>query len=573
MEAPSVPQMMVLYGASGNSNKRRDIRRRYRKRSLEADLHAFAKTAWHVIEPSNPFVDGWHIRNLCDHLVAVTKRDLRNLIVTQPPRTSKSSFIATLWPVWEWTKFPGRRWLFASYSAMLSARDSKKRREIIKSPFFRELWWGAHHRLKEDDDTQTRFANGAQGWMFATSVGGAATGEGGDTIVGDDLLKADARFSQAERRHCIDWWDTVMSSRVNDPKTACRVIVGQRICEDDLIGHLLAGGQYSHLCYPMHWREGHKYAKGPFPNGGYDPRSKGETGTTLLWPERFDEAAVVSYSPPGAYDRAAQIEQDPHPEEGDMFARKHFCYFAIEGGGNDMVLVLTQRDGTKRRVMARDCWWFQTADTALEPSKDAAYTAVGTFALTSAPVCLCVCDMIRDRLPVPEQYGFIVAQRTKHPFVTGTYVERKASGHGLIQEGAIRGTPFGILVADVSKEKRAVPVSIAYENGTVFHRAGAVWIDEFEEELIGFPGGRFADQVDCLAYSGLLAQQRMWQSASEGGLAAYAPDTQDKESGGIRGAETVNRIDALYEGLRRDGGTSLDMARRLVPGFLDGEED
>ncbi len=71
------------------------------------------------------------------------------------------------------------------------------------------------------------------------------------------------------------------------------------------------------------------------------------------------------------------------------------------------------------------------------------------------------------------------------------------------------------------------------------------------------------------------AQQRYWKGvvASSDGLAAYAPDTQDKESGDVRDAGTVNRIDALHEGLRRDGGTSLDMARRLVPGFLDGTEE
>ena len=36
-------------------------------------LHEFVEQAWHVLEPQTPFVDGMHVRAICDHLQAVTE--------------------------------------------------------------------------------------------------------------------------------------------------------------------------------------------------------------------------------------------------------------------------------------------------------------------------------------------------------------------------------------------------------------------------------------------------------------------------------------------------------------------
>lgn len=44
---------------------------------------------------------------------------------------------------------------------------------------------------------------------------------------------------------------------------------------------------------------------------------------------------------------------------------------------------------------------------------------------------------------------------------------------------------------------RARPLAARYENGKVFHRYGAPWLQGFEAELASFPGGPFDDQVDA----------------------------------------------------------------------------
>jgi len=502
--------------------QRREAKKLAKRLILESSFHEFVRAAWPHIE-TTPLIDGWYIGAVCEHLQAVSEGHIRNLLLTVAPRCAKSLLVATLWPCWEWTRWPENRWMFASYAATLSKRDSIKRRDLIKSAWYRNFWWG--WKLKDDSDTQVRFENTKHGWMFSTSIGGVVTGEGGDRQVIDDPLKADARFSKAERVEAIRFYDSTWVTRINDPKTIRRVVIGQCICQDDFIGHIRSLGTYEELCLPMHWTKTHHYAKGPFPlPGTYDPRSRGETDSDLLCPKRFSEEEVNAYAPPGAYDRSAQIEQDPQPEEGDMFSRKNFCYFTAEGVGENETFTLQCRDGKTRKVRAADCCWFQTIDTALEDTDTAAYTVVTTLAITPAPACLLVYDVARERLVVPRQYGFILAQRKRHPRVMAQYVEKKASGHGLLQEGAISGTPFGALVADVSKEKRAVAIAIAYENGMVFHRVGAPWLDILEDELLSFPSGTYKDQVDTLSYAGLIMQRQTYMSLLGSQHIAYLPE-------------------------------------------------
>ena len=111
-------------------------------------------------------------------------------------------------------------------------------------------------------------------------------------------------------------------------------------------------------------------------------------------------------------------------------------------------------------------------------------------------------------MPVPKQYKFLIEQRNKHPQVSPQAVEDRASGIGLIQEGRAKGTPFKPLRADGDKVRRAMQIATAYDNGQVYHRTGADWLEEFEKELLFFPNSVHDDQVDCLAYGGILSLRR-----------------------------------------------------------------
>src|SRR5450432_4757514 len=188
-------------------------------------LSEFVKQAWPVVEPSTPFVPGWHIDAIVDHLEAVSRGLIRNLLINVPPRHMKM-LVSVLWPAWEWIQWPEGRFLYSSYGAQLSIHDSVKCRRLIESPWY-QARWGNRFALTSDQNTKGRFDNDRSGYRLSTSVGGAATGEGGDRIVCDDPNNVNEVESDFVRKSTNDWWDVVMCTRVNDPKTTAKVVVMQ----------------------------------------------------------------------------------------------------------------------------------------------------------------------------------------------------------------------------------------------------------------------------------------------------------------------------------------------------------
>ena len=212
-------------------------------------LRDYIRQAWHVVEPATEFVPNWHIDAIADHLEAVTRGEILRLLINIAPRSIKSLSVSVFWPTQVWTFNPAFRWLFGSYAQGLSTRDSVKSRRIIDSPWYQERW-GGKFQLTTDQNQKMRYENDRTGYRISTSVDGSATGEGGDAVVCDDPHNIREAHSEKSREAVIDWWDQVMSTRLNDPKTGRRVIIMQRVHENDLSGHVLKDKGYVHLCLP-----------------------------------------------------------------------------------------------------------------------------------------------------------------------------------------------------------------------------------------------------------------------------------------------------------------------------------
>jgi hypothetical protein len=78
--------------------------------------------------------------------------------------------------------------------------------------------------------------------MFATSIGGTATGHGGDRVLLDDPHNVEEAESDDVRESVIEAWKKTFSTRLNDPKTGAFVVIMQRLHARDLTGYLLARG-------------------------------------------------------------------------------------------------------------------------------------------------------------------------------------------------------------------------------------------------------------------------------------------------------------------------------------------
>ena len=285
---------------------------------LADSLGDFQRAAWHLVEPTTPYVHNWHIDCIAEHLEAISHGHLQNLVINIPPRHEKSLNVAVFWPCWVWATQPSFRWLFSSYSSQLSMRDSVKCRRIIQSAWYQQRW-GHVFRLTTDQNVKHRFENDCTGVRLATSVGGIGTGEGGDVIVVDDPHNVKDGESELRREEVLRWWDEAMTTRLNDPTKGAKVIVMQRVHERDLTGHVLEQGGYHHLCLPARWEPTVQIETGI---GWTDPRV--EEGQ-LLWPERFPEYVMDDMERAmGPYAAAGQLQQRPSPRKGGMFDSSDF---------------------------------------------------------------------------------------------------------------------------------------------------------------------------------------------------------------------------------------------------------
>jgi len=458
-------------------------------------LREFVRQAWPIIEPLTPFVPGWHIDGIVEHLEAVTRGEIHQLLINVPPRHMKSLLVSVLWPAWEWILHPERRYLYSSYAASLSIRDSVKCRTLIESPWY-QRFWGDRYALASDQNTKTRFDNDRSGYRIATSVGGAATGEGGDRIVCDDPHNVQEAESDSIRKSTTDWWDLVMSTRVNDPRTAAKVVVMQRCHQQDLSGHLLAQGGWEHLCLPAEY-EGPTRATSI---GFVDPR---ENLGDLLWPERFGpreiEALKISL---GSYGTAGQLQQRPSPAGGGIFKRHWFRYYQPRGANLPPVIVRLP-DGTLRSIEAVEApqrvdEQLQSWDCSFKDLLTSDYVVGQVWARKGARFLLG--DQVRRRMDFPATVQAIRDLSQKWRGTHAKLVEDKANGSAVIQilaheiPGLLPVNPQGGKIA------RAAAVSPLVEAGNVFlpHPEFAPWVNDFIEECIQFPNGAHDDQVDAM---------------------------------------------------------------------------
>src|SRR5258708_3014432 len=176
---------------------------------------------------------------MADHLEAVTRGEIKRLLINIPPRHMKSLAVCVFWPAWAWIDKPTVRWMFSSYALNLALRDAYKCRLVIDSDWYQACYGDRYQLL---GDAKSSYNTDKGGGRISVSVGSSATRHGGDIIVVDDPINVSDADSLTVRETTLEWWDLTMSSRLNNPKTGAKVIIMQRVHEDDLSGHILRQG-------------------------------------------------------------------------------------------------------------------------------------------------------------------------------------------------------------------------------------------------------------------------------------------------------------------------------------------
>jgi predicted phage terminase large subunit-like protein len=466
-------------------------------------LGEFIRQGWKVLEPGTEYVSGWHLDAIVDHLQAVSQGQIRNLLINMPPRHMKSLAVSVYWPVWEWINRPNKRFLFSSYALSLSIRDSLKCRRLIESPWFQERW-GGKFALTSDQNAKIKFENDQMGYRLSTSVGAAATGEGGDFIACDDPHNVIEAESDLIRQSTIDWWRETMSTRGNDPKTVAKIVVMQRVHELDLSGYILKeeADSWCHLCLPARY-EGSRSVTSI---GWSDPRTKARE---LLWPNRFGEPELTALERSlGSYGVAGQLQQRPAPAGGGVFKLTWFRRWKPDDTGKFYMLL--RSDGSWQTVPVDACERYITMDVAgteKNDTNDPDYTVIQVWDRTPAGSIILV-DQLRGQMETPDaaQAGVRMVRQFESPFIC---VEKNGLGLGVVQTMRRKGIAVKGLRAKGDKLARSQTAQIFAENGMIYlpESAGKPWVDDLLGELSRFPAAAHDDQVDALSYAAIHAHK------------------------------------------------------------------
>jgi len=279
--------------------------------------------------------------------------------------------------------------------------------------------------------------------------------------------------SDAIRKATLDWFDVVMSTRVNDPKTSAKVVVMQRCHEQDLSGHLIEQGGWERLCLPAEC-EGSPCVTSI---GWSDPRTEhGE----LLWPERFGPPEIESLKRSmGSYAAAGQLQQRPSPAEGGILKR-HWWKFYREALRNFSEVI-------------------QSWDCAFKDTGTSDFVVGQVWGRINADKYLL--DQVRGRMDCPATIQAVKRLSEKLPQAHAKLVEDKANGPAVI--ATLKHEVAGLIAVNPEggKEVRANAVSPQIEAGNVYlpDPSVAPWVTGFIEECAAFPNGAYDDQVDAMS--------------------------------------------------------------------------
>ena len=393
----------------------------------------------------------------------------------------KSLLCNVFFPAWVWTKTPAAKFLHFSYSENLTLRDSVKCRDLIASRWYEERF---HIVINKRQDSKDNFQNSYGGYRMCFGTGGSIAGQGGDYLIIDDPLEISKANSKAEREHVNYVYDNAIAGRGNDPKTVKKILIMQRLHDEDLCGHIIERGDpWELLILPAEWENVVRFHSSI---GLSDPRTE---VNELLWPEHIGRKELdILKLPLSEIGVAGQFQQRPTPLVGAIFKRSWF---------------------TERRPSMPCVGRYFSWDTAASIEDTAAYTC-GIVGELTPDYRLYIRDVWRKKIEFPQLQYAIEEQAKKYGGMKSVVmkdiiVENKSSGISVIQslkqtsvfaDVVMPYTPKGDKIA------RAYTSAKWAEKGMVLLPTPSddvPWLHDFEEELFNFPNAAYKDQVDALS--------------------------------------------------------------------------
>lgn len=434
-------------------------------------FYSFARRVFATLNPGETFSGEKYVRALAYALERVYFGACQRLIIMLPPRHSKSLLASIAFPAWVLGRDPTLEVVCVSYANPLSSFLSLQSREILRQPFYQATF--PKTRLSSIKNASDEFRTTRNGGRIATSVGGTLTGRGGDLLIIDDPMKAEDAHSQVMRDSTHDWFRRSFGNRLDNPKKGAMVVVGQRLHDDDLIGRLLATGDWEVLVLPIVAEEEVLVPLGPDLNW----RRK---AAHILDENRIGPAELERLKRDlGTQDFEAQYMQRPALPGGNMVRREWF-------GQYDWA------PDPKRYEAVVQSW-----DVAAVPGETNDWCVCTTWGLLGQHVDLLDVHRAQHIMPDLIRQAKTLIARWQPSLVV---VEHATSGIGLGQALRDAGIP-GVqpLRPKGGKIERMALQSPKLENGLVRLPKEAPWLKVFFDEVLAFPNGTHDDQVDTMS--------------------------------------------------------------------------
>ncbi len=402
---------------------------------------------------------GKHHKTICEHLEAVERGDIRRLIITAPPRHTKSELASRRFPAWYMGRNPNKQIITATYAAEFAGDFGRDVRNIVASEKYQNVF---STKLAADARAAGRWNTSQGGIYVATGVGGPITGRGADIALLDDYLKnrQDAD-SERHRETTWKWFTSTFYTRLM-PGGAV-VIIATRWHEDDLIGRCLNQDHEDWQLIELKAIEDGK----------------------ALWPEWYPlEDLKRIKTTLGSREWESLYQQDPQPETGTYFQREWFrrydqapeplniyitTDFAVTDGGGDYTEFGVWGTDTEDNLYAIDWWSGQkTADVWVDV----------------------LLDLVNKWKPNTVWGEGGVIRRAVEPFLNKRSMERRDYAY------------FDWITRHADKSAMARSFQARCSMGKVYF-PNTPWADRVINQCVGFPAGKHDDAVDVCALIGL----------------------------------------------------------------------
>lgn len=428
-----------------------------------------------------------HVKYITEKLQKIVDGEQHFYIVEMPPQHGKSLTITKTFPSYFLMKHPDKHAMITAYSQDLYSQFAESNRRNFS------LWSSRLYDLKIGRNTSQTFnIVNHNGGFYATSVLGGATGMSADLLIIDDPIKnAEEAMSSTIKEKIWNEWLLTFKPRLQ--KGGSVIVIMTRWQTDDLAGRLLQKSSFP-------WEEVKLPAIATDLAPGTTDAIGRKNGDPLCAELHSLKELEGNKHDMGTQKFTALYQQSPTMEGGNIFKRDWVNYY-VPDRQTMLALGLTEKEVSiqphhfDQQVQA----W----DATFKNGKMGDFVAGQTWSKRGANLYL-MPGWCHKRLSFTQTLDAIKQQARMYPNANAKLVEDKANGPAILD--TLKSKIPGIVPVSPgadSKAARASAISPVWEAGQIYvpHPLWHPEIEDYLEEIFGFPNMPHDDNVDSMVYA------------------------------------------------------------------------